>query len=557
MKKLFFVFALLFFLAFFILPIPPNSADASDARKNVTFNKDVAPILFNHCVECHRPNDLAPMPLLSYKDARPWAKSIREKVVSRQMPPWPADAHYGKFSNDASLSQQDVDTIAAWVDQGAKEGNPKDLPAAPNVADGWKIGKPDIVLSMQEEYALEPQGSDEYINFSIPTSFKEDTWVQAAEIHPGNKKVVHHVIAFIQSPQMVEMAKAAGRRNLSAPPGSFFYQDGTLIRARMEAPVYDNGCAAPGGGLARGSGQEGLGFPLCFYTPGKDTDVWPQGIAKSIPASSNIVIQVHYSKTTGKPEKDRSSVGLMLAKGTPEKAITSFGVINHYFKVPPGADNHEVIGCYTFSRDVELFTYMPHMHVRGKDMKYEVVYPDGRRETLLYVPRYNFNWQTMYRLEKPLFMPKGAKMIVTAHYDNSEKNKYNPDPTKAVRFGDPTYDEMMVGYFDYVVSVPKRNAVRLDKDALEGYAGEYAIGPVVAVTITREGDHLLFAAQGDLKAEAFPESDTRFYFKIFDGMVNFTKDEKGEVTGLVFQINGQTIRARKVKKIASASSTGR
>ncbi|PYP87413.1 MAG: thiol-disulfide isomerase [Blastocatellia bacterium AA13] len=553
MKNTFVVVALLILFAFILDPSLTHISAAGDVKKNVTFSKDVAPIFFQHCVDCHRPNDLAPMSLLSYKDARPWAKSIRERVVSRQMPPWPADPHYGKFANDTSLSQSDVDTITAWVDQGAKEGNPKDLPAAPNLIDGWKIGKPDVVLTMQEEYTLAPEGSDEYINFSIPTSFKQDTWVQAAEIHPGNKKVVHHVIAFIQTPQMVAMAKTAGRKYLSPTAGSIFYQDGTLIRTRLEAPVYDDGCNAPGGGIARGSGQEGLGFPLCFYTPGKDTDIWPEGIAKLIPAGANIVIQVHYSKTTGKPEKDRSSVGLILAKSAPEKAMTSFGVINHYFKIPPGADNHEVIGCYTFSRDVELFTYLPHMHVRGKDMKYEVVYPDGRRETLLYVSKYNFNWQTMYRLEKPLLIPKGTKMIVTAHYDNSEKNKYNPDPTKAVRFGDPTYDEMMVGYFDYVSAIPNRTLVKLDSAALDAFAGEYGIGPVVAVTISREGDHLLFAAQGNLKVEAFPESPTKFYFKIFDGMVNFTKDEKGEVTGLVFQVNGQTIRATKVKKIASAS----
>ena len=553
MKNTFVVVALLILFAFILDPSLTHISAAGDVKKNVTFSKDVAPIFFQHCVDCHRPNDLAPMSLLSYKDARPWAKSIRERVVSRQMPPWPADPHYGKFANDTSLSQSDVDTITAWVDQGAKEGNPKDLPAAPNLIDGWKIGKPDVVLTMQEEYTLAPEGSDEYINFSIPTSFKQDTWVQAAEIHPGNKKVVHHVIAFIQTPQMVAMAKTAGRKYLSPTAGSIFYQDGTLIRTRLEAPVYDDGCNAPGGGIARGSGQEGLGFPLCFYTPGKDTDIWPKGIAKLIPAGANIVIQVHYSKTTGKPEKDRSSVGLILAKSAPEKAMTSFGVINHYFKIPPGADNHEVIGCYTFSRDVELFTYLPHMHVRGKDMKYEVVYPDGRRETLLYVSKYNFNWQTMYRLEKPLLIPKGTKMIVTAHYDNSEKNKYNPDPTKAVRFGDPTYDEMMVGYFDYVSAIPNRTLVKLDSAALDAFAGEYGIGPVVAVTISREGDHLLFAAQGNLKVEAFPESPTKFYFKIFDGMVNFTKDEKGEVTGLVFQVNGQTIRATKVKKIASAS----
>jgi uncharacterized protein DUF3471/copper type II ascorbate-dependent monooxygenase-like protein len=515
-----------------------QGSEASDRERSrsVTFNKEVAPILFKHCAGCHRPNDLAPMSLLSYKDARPWARSIRERVISREMPPWSADPHYGKFSNDVQLSQQEIDTIVAWVDGGAKEGATKDLPPTPSYMDDWKIGKPDIVFAMTEEYTIEAKGSDEYINFSIPTSFKEDTWIQAAEIHPGNKRVVHHVIAFIQSPQM---ARAAAHPS----PQSIFYQDGTLIRAKMDAPVYDDGCQAPSGGMARGSGQEGLGLPLCFYAPGKDTDVWPAGVAKAIPAGSNIVLQVHYSKTTGKVEKDRTSVGLILAKQPPEKSITSFAVLNHYFRIPPGAPNHEVTGCYTFSRDIELYTYLPHMHLRGKDMKYEVLYPDGRRETLLYVPRYNFNWQTMYRLEKPVAIPKGTKMIVTAHFDNSERNKYNPDPTKPVRFGDPTYDEMMVGYFDYVTAVPKRAASQLDAAILDSYTGEYVVGPGIAFKITRSGDKLLFSMPNQPTVEAFPETETRFYFKIFDGQVTFAKDDKGETSGLTLEINGRTIRA--------------
>jgi hypothetical protein len=511
---------------------------ASDrATKSVTFSKDVAPILYRNCVSCHRAEDIAPMPLITYKEARPWARSIREKVISREMPPWSADRHYGRFSNDVALSQQEIDTITAWVDQGAKEGNPKDMPAVPNFTDGWKIGKPDVVLTMPEEYTIAAEGSDEYINFTIPTTFKEDTWIQAAEIHPGNKKVVHHVVAFFQTPQM-----KASYGTLKPSPNSIFYQDGTLIRAKMDAPVYDNGCSAPNGGMARGSGQEGLGFPLCFYAPGKDTDIWPANVAKAIPAGSNIVIQMHYSKTTGKVEKDRSSVGLILSKQPPERAITSFGVINHYFKIPPGAANHQVVGCYTLSRDVELFTLFPHMHVRGKAMKYEVIYPDGRQETLLDVPRYNFNWQTMYRLAQPVQLPKGSKLIVTAHYDNSERNKYNPDPTKWVRFGDPTYDEMMVGYFEYVTSIPNRGSIKLDDKALDKLAGEYSVGPA-EFKITRAGDKLLFTAPGFPSVDAYPESETKFYFKVIDGQVTFTKNDAGEVTGLVLEVNGRTVRA--------------
>jgi mono/diheme cytochrome c family protein len=548
MKKAMSALSAVMFIAALCVALSPT-AGASGTPKPVTFTRDVAPILYQHCAECHRPNDMAPMSLLTYKAARPWARSIKEKVVSRQMPPWHADPHYGQFANDRRLSQQEIDTIVAWVDQGAKEGAPKDLPAAPTFPDGWKIGKPDVVLSMQEDYTLEATGSDEYINFVMPTSFKDDVWIRAAEIHPGNRKVVHHVIAFIQTPQFQAQWKATQGKPSAR---SIFYQDGTLVRTKLEAPTYDDGCTAPDGGFARGSGQEGLGFPLCFYTPGKDLDIFPDGMAKAIPAGSNIVIQVHYSKTTGKLEKDRTSVGLFFAKEPPKKVLTSFGVIYHYFRIPPGADNHEVKGCYTFSRDVELFTLLPHMHVRGKDMKYDVIYPDGKRETVLFVPNYNFNWQTLYKLEKPLVLPKGTRMIVTAHYDNSEKNKYNPDPTKTVRFGDPTYDEMMVGYFDYVTNARLRNAARIDLKIYDSYVGEYSLGPA-SFTVSRDGDKLMFTAPGQPKIEAFPESETKFFFKIIDAQVTFLKDDKGTVTGLTFEINGRTLRATKVNRTASAT----
>ena len=537
---------LTFLLALGFIAVPSTRAGSAGDTKSgttITFNKDVAPIFFKNCASCHRQGELAPMSLLTYKDARPWARSIKEKVVTRQMPPWHADPQYGHFINDARLAQEAIDTIAAWVDGGAKEGNPKDLPPVPAFVAGWKLGKPDVVFTMNEEYTLAAAGSDEYINFAMPTNFKEDVWVQAAEINPGNKRVVHHVIAFIQTPQMI----AQGGRK---PPGpqSIFYEDGTLVRVKQDAPVFDDSCDSPSGGFARGSGQEGLGFPLCFYTPGKDVDVYQEGMAKLVPKGSNIIIQVHYSKTTGKVEKDRSSVGLILAKAPPRQVVTSFGVLNHYFKIPPGADNHEVKGCYTLSRDVELLDYLPHMHVRGKDMKYEVLYPDGRRETLISVPRYDFNWQTLYRLEKPLLLPKGSKLIVTAHFDNSEKNKSNPDPTKTVRFGDPTYDEMMIGYFDFVNKTHR--LAKIDSRIYDFYVGDYSLGPAT-FTVSREGEKLLFNVPGLANIEAYPESETSFYFTVAEGQVTFIKNDKGEVTGLVLDFNGRSLRANRIKKVAS------
>lgn len=508
----------------------------------VTFSKDVAPIFFKNCVDCHRPGEIAPMSLLSYKEARPWARSIRDKVSKRQMPPWDADPHYGQFSNDRRLSQQDLDTIIAWVDQGAKEGNPRELPPVPQFENRWVIGKPDAVLTMQQDYQLNGEGSDEYVNITIPTNFTEDKWVQAVEVHPGNKKIVHHAVIFVQPPQLASNARrleAVYRRN------SIFYSDGSLRRVKMEAPVYDDGCSAPNGGFAGGSGLEGLGMLLGFYAPGKDVDSWPVGTAKLVPAGSNIILQMHYSRTTGKAETDRTSVGLVFAKKAPEKPVMSIGALNFFFKIPPGDPSHEVKGCYTVGRDVEMLGYFPHMHLRGKSMTYEAVLPDGTRQTLLDVPSYNFNWQTMYKLAQPVPLPKGTRIMVTAKFDNSEKNKYNPDPAKAVRFGDPTYDEMMIGYFDFV-SATKRSAVNLDEKQLDAYAGKYSVFSGMEFTIERRGQKLVVNALGGLTFDLRPETDTSFTLDGLDALLTFVKDNKGNVTGLTFQLNTNKINARKV-----------
>jgi hypothetical protein len=449
-----------------VMALGVASLSADSKKREVTFNKDVAPIFFKSCAECHRPNDIAPMSLLSYKEARPWARSIKEKVVGREMPPWGPDPNYGEFSNDCRLSQQEVDTIAAWVDQGAKEGNPKDLPPRPEfLAGGWEIGKPDVVFEMAEEYTVQPNAPDNYINFFIPTDFKEDKWIQAAEIHPGNRRVVHHVIAFIQTPQMMAKRKEASDFQRRNNRSSLMYLDGTLRRVKQDAPVADDACdnaAATGrrGAGGGGGGEENEGNLLAGYAPGKQVDIWPEGTAKRVPAGSTIMFQMHYSTFQGaleKPEKDRTKIGLIFAKEPPDKMIITGAVANLLFKIPPGAPNHEVKACMTLPRDIQLLNYMPHMHLRGKDMKYEVVYPDGRQETLLWVPKFSFNWQRIYYLKKPVTLPKGTKLIVTAHFDNSEKNKYNPDPKTAVRWGDPTYDEMMIGWADLLIDNPLKN----------------------------------------------------------------------------------------------------
>jgi hypothetical protein len=443
------------------LVVLSTSVANSGVKKEVTFNKDIAPILYKNCAECHRPNDIAPMALMTYKEARPWARSIKERVLTRDMPPWSPDPKYGEFTNDHRLAQNDIDIIVAWVDQGAKEGDAKDLQPVPEFAStsGWRLGKPDAVFDIGKEFTVEPGMPDTIQTFIVPTNFKEDKWVTAAEILPGNRKVVHHVIAFIQTPEMIAQFQKGEGRARALMQSDVFYRDGTLMKVKADAPVIDDGCSNANGGSAfkRPSASEGgdaFGLFLAGYAPGKGIDVFPAGTAKKVPAGSMLVFQMHYSSYGGKFEGqqgDRTRLGLHFASKPPERSLNTVGIQNHYFKLPAGDGNHEVTACYTFDADVHLTSYMPHMHLRGKDMKYDVIYPDGRQETLLSVPKFSFNWQAMYYLKRPVALPKGTKLIVTAHFDNSEKNKFNPDPKKTIRWGDPTYEEMMIGWMEYYV----------------------------------------------------------------------------------------------------------
>jgi hypothetical protein len=528
--------------AFCLLP----STSASDRKKGVTFTKDVAPILFKNCAGCHRPDDIAPMSLLSYKEARPWARSIKEKVLSRAMPPWPADPSYGDFSNDASLSQDEIKTIAAWVDGGAKQGDPHDLPPAPKFSDRWEVGKPDVVLSMQQEWAGEASGPDDNIEFTVPTGFTEDRWVQAVEFRPANKRAVHHAVVLIQTPEMMKSGQAGATSSTAPADGgarSIFRTEGTNRQVRDDVPIIDDGCSTPGGG----GGGNNARFALTVYAPGRNADVWPEGTAKLIPAGSNLIFQMHYSKATGRPEKDCSSVALVFARKPVEKMIVSLDVMNFYFRIPAGAANHEVTACSTFKKGVQLVSFMPHMHTRGKDMRYEAIYPDGRRETLLNVPRYNFYWQTLYKLRKPVPIAAGTRIAVTAHFDNSKRNKYNPDPSRAVRFGDSTTDEMLAGFVDYITDKPEppRAVAKVDPAIYDSYAGQYLVGSRTC-TVVREGDKLFLDAPGWMKAEALPESETKFFLRAMDAQMTFTRNEKGEVTGFVFEMGNRTMRAKKV-----------
>jgi len=383
----------------------PAAALAADAPAP-TFAKDVAPILYKSCVECHRPTMFAPMSLVTYDDARPWARSIKQRVVARAMPPWGADAPHGVFKNDPTLTADEIDTIARWVDGGAPKGDDKDLPPLPPFAEGWTIGKPDAVFTMEEEFPIPADGAIPYQYLRVPTHLTEDKWIQAIEIRPGAAAQVHHVIAFTQ------------------PAGS---------------PVSGNGVLGP--------------TNIGGTTPNKPGIRYPDGVARLLRGNSDIILQMHYT-TNGKATSDRTRVGIIYAAQAPAKIAAGGMVLQPRFVIPAYDGNAEVKGTTKLQRDTLVTTLTPHMHVRGKDMIYIAHYPDGTSETLLSVPKYDFNWQITYELAKPKVLPKGTEVEVIAHYDNSAGNKYNPDPSKDVRWGDQTWEEMMIGFFGVVVDRP-------------------------------------------------------------------------------------------------------
>lgn len=417
-----------------------------------TFTKDVAPILYRSCTGCHRPGDIAPMSLLTYKEARPWAAAIGEAVTTRQMPPWHADPHYGRFANDPRLSDAEIATLRAWVQAGAPEGSSKYLPAPPHSVEGWKIGKPDAVIDIGTNHTVKAHAKDEYTNFVVPTGFTEDKWVQAVELRPGNRKAVHHAHVSIQLPPG---AAANAKQPKDAALAFMYTGEDHLGHMRPDAPVKNDGCAVvdAGNNYGRRTGQEGI---LASFVPGREPDRYPAGTAKLIPAGAKLNFQIHYAPDAKQDEVDRTSVGFIFLNHPPERPLKRMDLSNLLFSIPAGAANHEVRECNTFDRDVEMLSLTAHMHYRGKSMRFELERPGAERQVLLDIPRYSFEWQQVYRFEKPVLAPKGSRLMVTAHFDNSANNPANPDPSKAVRWGWQTVDEMMDGWLEYVDAKPAR-----------------------------------------------------------------------------------------------------
>jgi mono/diheme cytochrome c family protein len=374
---------------------------ALDEKADVTFARDVLPILQRKCQACHRPGQIGPFPLLTYEDAADHAATLREVVVQKRMPPWHADPRHGKFLNDRSLTAVELRTIAAWVAAGTPRGDPKDAPPPVVWPKEWRIGTPDTVLSMPKEMDVPAEGVLPYQSFIVPTGFGEDRWVTKAEVRPGDARVVHHVLIYVRL------------------PGKEIYQ------------------------------LDGTSSAFAGWVPGDMPFEHPPGMAVKIPKEADLQFEIHYTPN-GKATKDRTSIGLVFAKEPPARESRMNIFAKLAIRIPAGAPHHREESTLPFRQDVRILSALPHMHVRGKSWKYEAVYPDGRVETILNVPRWDFNWQSIYRFDPPVFLPKGSKLRAVAHWDNSDNNPANPDPSKDVRWGLQTWEEMMNGWVQWV-----------------------------------------------------------------------------------------------------------
>jgi len=445
------------------LAVVLGNAGLAAGATEPTFTKSVAPILFEHCVKCHRPGEIASsVPLLSYEMARPWAKAIRQKVLAREMPPWPADPKgQVKFRNYPRLNQRDIDTLVAWVDAGAPKGNDSDLPPTPKAGGSGTDSRdapPDLMISAPE-FQVPARGEVPYVRYLVKVPLPEDKWIAASQARPGNPAVVHHMaiteIALQDGLTPGNLGPLAQMlRQLGAPNEVAGMRP--IVTAPMEPGVYDM---------------------LGVYTPGSAMERYPEGTGKLLKAGKNLYIDfnIHY-QATGKPEKDQSTIafwflpkppksqmyrvpaagGTILASGqelmTNAPGEKAEGAMVPIPPIPPFAENYEVIGITAFPEPVTIYQFQPHAHLRGKDFRYTVVYPNGREETVLSVPKYDFRWQLAYELETPLKLPAGSKLVVTAHYDNSVNNKYNPGPEKEVHFREgqnQSWDEMFTPFVQY------------------------------------------------------------------------------------------------------------
>jgi hypothetical protein len=410
---------------------------AADGPPAVTFNRNVLPILQKQCQECHRPGEVAPMAFLTYQQTRPWAKAIKQAVLTKKMPPWFAEPGHRALANERRLTPVEIESLVAWADSGAAEGDARDQAPPVKFAEGWTIGKPDIVVEFPHEISIPATGVMDQSNLLVKVNFPNDVWVKAAEVRPGNPKVVHHMKAWVR------------------PPGSPWMQDapeGEMFRPSRAQ------FAVPATGARQGADEtpdrpRPMQDMLAKYNPGVNAQEFTLGgAAKFIAAGSDIVFEIHYS-TTGKPETDRSKVGIVLAGEPPKlRYVTTTGLNNIRFVIPAHASNYEVKAETTLLNEVQLAWVQPHMHLRAKDYELRAFYPTGESEILL-KGRFDFNWQLGYEFVKPVVLPKGTRLESTAHFDNSENNPFNPNPGIDVKYGPQSTDEMAVSFMGFIMDV--------------------------------------------------------------------------------------------------------
>jgi hypothetical protein len=392
---------------------------AAAPATGVTFTRDVAPILHAKCITCHRAGEVAPMALLTFEDARPWARAIKDKVASRQMPPWFADPKVGAFSNDPSLTAGEIATITNWVDAGAPRGDLTDMPKLPHFTEGWQLGEPDLVVELPE-VQIPATGADYFPTPNLVLPIAEDHWIRAVEVRPGNREVTHHSVIF-----------------------------------------------STGSGPAMGAG--GLFDVLAVWAVGTPATVYPDGMGRWLRKGQSLRTNLHYHPN-GKPQTDRTRVGFYYGKGELKKEVAASLAGNIAFSIPPQTPNYEMRAAYIADQDIDIVSLFPHMHLRGRDMTMTATYPDMRRETLLNVPAYDFNWQLFYYPKTNISLPKGTRIDLVAHYDNSSANKRNPDPNRTVTFGEASTAEMMFGMFEFTAKdgvSPKPSNARVRIETLQ------------------------------------------------------------------------------------------
>jgi hypothetical protein len=409
-----------------------NALQKNAAAGGATFYPDVLPILQERCQICHRAEGIAPMRFETYEQTRPYAAAIAAAALNKSMPPWFADPHIGHFSNDPSLSAGQIAALAAWANAGAPAGDAHDAPAPAHWAESWSIPQPDLVLRMPKGVALPASGDVEYTYEIVATGFKEDRWVKAVEVLPSLRANVHHAVVYVRPPDSKWMRHA---------PVGVPFTASTLTDAEDRSGAHWTDSDV-----------------LLVYAPGSSPDDWPDGMAKFIPAGSDLVFQMHYT-TNGHAGSDQTSVGLIFAKHAPTQRVLTLQLTNDHFVIPPGAPDYRVEARGTLPNDAMLLSFFPHMHLRGKRFAYYIIHRDKRSggppeqemEPLLDV-HYHFHWQMSYRLAEARLLKAGTELQAVAWFDNSRDNPHNPDPEAAVRWGEQTYEEMMVGFFDVAVA---------------------------------------------------------------------------------------------------------